>query len=234
MTTVLVLYERTRDPPPWLPLLQHEALFAVSRAILSHDRSEEPARSGHVLLAPANLDILPLLAIAARDFAAFVEPEGRERPTAPIVLYEDGSLEETSEDMDEMRALFHPAWFLRSGLGLREAMAHHAPEVCIVLGDLRQAIAERGELMRDVRRIVYFEHLLTSELARVPANLRERLVAPDRLLQDRIEGGRVEGGRPSRSTWDTLRLEGEGFDLEPFVAFGPAIEMAILGGDDIE
>jgi hypothetical protein len=231
MTTVLVLYEKAVDPRPWVPLLQHEALLAASRAILSHDRSEEPARSEHVLLVPANLDILPLLATAARDFATFAEPEGRERPTAPIVLYEDGTLEEMPEDMDEMQLLFHPAWFERPRLGLQDTVAQRRPEVCVVLGDLRRTIIQRGEVLRNVGRIVYFEHLTTSGLEGVPANLRERLIAADRRLQDRVERGRSEGEHPSQSLWESMRLEGEELDLEPFVAFGAAIEMTILSED---
>jgi hypothetical protein len=232
MTTILALYEKPIEPvPSWVPLLQQQALLAASRAILSDDRSAEPARSQHVLLVPANLDLLPLLTIAARDFATFAEPEAPERPVAPIVLYEDGSLEDMPDGMDEMELLFHPAWFQRPRSSLAETVTEHRPRVCVVLGDVRSIIVQRGELLRNVERIVYFEHLARSGLEGVPERLRGRLIAADGHLQGLIERARSEGEHPSPSTWDSMLREGEEFDLEPFVAFGPAIEMAMLSDD---
>jgi hypothetical protein len=91
-------------------------------------------------------------------------------------------------------------------------------------------IARRlSDLPRGFQRIVHFEHLAVerrTERLRLPGEA----VAADNLLDERIRsiGRELERGPASVSTWQRLLGEGEGPDLEPFVAFGPAIEMSLL------
>jgi hypothetical protein len=230
MAGFVLIYER---PPArehsWIPLLQHQATIAVARAILSDAQSEVPALSRHVLLVPAELDILPLLAIVARDFASFAEPEGEERSRAPFLVYDDQRWQGDAEGMEEMQYLLHPAWFRRLGLSLSEAVSEFRPENCIVMGDPGQIARRLADLPRGFQRIVHFEHLAVEggvERLRLPGEA----VAADRLLDDRIRsiGREIERGPASTSMWQTLLSEGDAPDLEPFVAFGPATEMSLL------
>src|ERR1043166_1090625 len=123
MAGFLLVYERAPAAEhSWIPLLQHQATIAVARAILSDAEAEVPALSRHLLLVPADLDLLPLLAIVARDFASFAEPEGQERPRAPFLVYDDERWEDDTEGLEEMRHLLHAAWFQRLRLPLANAV----------------------------------------------------------------------------------------------------------------
>jgi hypothetical protein len=233
MAGFLLVYER---PPArehsWIPLLQHQATIAVARAVLSDERSEVPALAPHLLLVPANLDILPLLAIAARDFASFAEPEGGERPRAPFLVYEDERWEGDSEGMEEMQHLLHPAWFWRLGMSLPQAVSQFRPENCFMVGDPRQ-IARRLAELPPFRRVIHFRHL-SVEGGVAPGRLPGEAVAADDLLAARIDamGHELDRGQERESMWQRLLREGDSPDLEPFVAFGPAIEMAALAEEE--
>lgn len=129
MAGFLLLYKPLQTSPgSWQPMLQHQAIVAVTRAILTHGTSDAPELSDHLLFAPLNLDILPLLATAASDFADFVEPKAGERPRTPIQLYDDGSWTDDPDGADELRHLLHPSWFKRLGLNLAGTIAEHHPE----------------------------------------------------------------------------------------------------------
>jgi len=77
-----------------------------------------------------------------------------------------------------------------------------------------------------------FEHLVTGD-SREGLKLPIEPIAVDGLLERSIESRAGEGEPASRvSMWDRMLSEGTAPDLEPFVAFGPAIEMAALTDDD--
>jgi hypothetical protein len=234
MAGFLLLYEKlSTGSASWQPMLQHQAIIAVARAILAHGSSEVPELSNHTLFAPLNLDVLPLLAIAASDFADFAEPEALERPRTPIELYDDGSWKDGPEGVDEMRHLLHQSWFARRGLDLAGAIRTFKPENCVVLGDPGLIAARHGRLLSSFRRIVHFNHLVTNSPG-LRAGLPGQPIAADDLLENSIADGirRIDGEPTARkSMWDTMLGEGTAPDLEPFVAFGPAIEMTVLGDD---
>jgi hypothetical protein len=232
MPTFLLLYERlASELGSWRPLLQQQAVLAAARAVLTHDRSEEPALSEHRLLAPCNLDILPLLAITARDYASFGEPEGTERHRPPITLYHDDTWPaETLEADDEMRKLLHPAWFDPPTLDLRSTILEFRPKVCITVADQERTRASILGIDHRFERVVYLEQLSTEQDA-VRGESPPEFVAADAMLRQRIEATAREGV-VSRGMWESMLAEGEAPDLEPFVAFGPAIEMAIWADGD--
>jgi len=94
--------------PSWKHLLQQRVAYETARAVLAGHGNEGPQLSEHVLFAPARLDLLPILALAARDYAQFAEPEGSERPQhAPIRLYEswrgEPPLDDASAAMNSMK-----------------------------------------------------------------------------------------------------------------------------------
>jgi hypothetical protein len=217
MAGFLLLYERLQTHTgSWQPMLQHQAVVAVARAVLTHGTSQAPELSDDILFAPLNLDILPLLAMTASDFAEFAEPEASERPRTPIRLYDDGSWEDDREGADELRHLLHQSWFERLNLDLAGTIREFRPENGVILGDPRQIVARDGELLSSFNRIVYFNHLVTE----LPVLLPVEMIAADALLERSIEGRISEaGGEPAArmSMWDAMLREEPPPDLEPFV-----------------
>ena len=225
LETFLLLYE----PIParsgsWMVLLQQQAVAAAVRAVLADQQEQTPAWSGNLLLAPCDIEILPLLALAAHDFASFAEPEARERPQAPIILYNEGSWPpEVAGDPEEMRHLLHPAWFVVQDLALNEAVLALKPRTCISVMSARRTRNRLAEISWTFERVVYFETLSVDGDER-PSDLPASFSAADRQLAGRISrSARVPG------IWESMLGEGESPDLEPFIAFGAAVEMAIWG-----
>lgn len=230
----VLLYEKLRpDAGSWQPLLQHQAIVAVVRAVLSHGTSVEPELSNDTLFAPLNLDILPLLALVASDFADFAEPEATSRPRTPIRLYRDSSFISDTGDVDGLRHMLHPAWFETLQLDLRGIIGKYSPKTCIITGDPAQIAEREGDLLASFDRIVHFRHLATrfeASGARLPG---EPIAADDRMDAAIATGMKGIAGDPApRSMWDTMLREGEAPQLEPFVAFGPALEMTMLSGEE--
>ena len=142
MNGLVLSYEKLRpNAGSWRPLLQHQAIVAVARAVLTHGTSVEPELSNDALFAPLNLDILPLLALVASDFSDFAEPEATTRPCTPIRLYRDSSFD--AGDVDGLCHLLHPA--LVRGARPRPPRDHRQispANTCIIAGDPAE-IAER-------------------------------------------------------------------------------------------
>jgi hypothetical protein len=207
-----------------MPLLQQQAVLAATRAVVTNDRSEQPTLSDNLLLAPCNLDILPLLAIAARDYSTFAEPESRESPRPAITLYHDGTWETPADD--DMQRLLHPAWFVPPTMNLKQAARHYRPQVCISMVGAHRTRQLTSDLEHRFERVLYLQHLSTepSTIGGEPSDF----VAADEMLRQQIEASAPAGGE-TRGMWDSLLAESEAPDLEPFVAFGPAIEMGIWG-----
>jgi hypothetical protein len=200
--------------------LQQQAVLAAARAVLTHDR---PVLE-HLLLAPRNLDILPLLAVIARDYARFAEPPGGQPPRVPIALYDDGTWpDEVSEISAEMRQLLNPAWFFDPPTVDRDtAIMNFKPQICISVASPERARVD-ARIGHRFERVVYLAQL-SSEGHPLRGEVPPEFVAADASFRDRIDA--------ARAGWDSMLTEGESFDLEPFVAFGPAIELAIWGGRD--
>lgn len=234
MNGFVLLYEKLRpDAGSWQPLLQHQAIVAVARAVLTHGTSVEPELSNDALFAPLNLDILPLLALVASDFADFAEPEATTRPRTPIRLYHDRSFEDDAVDVDGARHLLHPAWFEALDLDLPGIIDKYRPKTCIIAGDPAQIAERHGDLLASFHRIVHFRHLATRFEAS-GAHLPGMAIAADDRMDAAIatEMGGIDGGLAPRSMWDTMLHEGEAPQLEPFVPFGPAVEMTTLNDED--
>jgi hypothetical protein len=234
MNGFILLYEKLLpDAGLWQPLLQHQAIVAVARAVLTHGTSVEPELSNDELFAPLNLDILPLLALVASDFADFAEPEATTRPRTPIRLYRDSSFEDGAGDVDGLRHLLHPAWFETLDLDLPGIIGKYHPKTCIIAGDPAQIAKRDGDLLASFNRIVHFRHLATRfEVSGAP--LPGTAITADDQMDAAIAAGMkgIDGEPAPRSMWDTMLREGEAPQLEPFVPFGPALEMTTLTGDD--
>ena len=110
-----------------------------------------------------------------------------------------------------------------------QAVAELRPENCIVMGDPRQIAPRLASLPVRFRRIVHFEHL-TVERGVEPLLPPGEVIAADSVFDQRIESisRELTRGPDSESTWQRLVTEGDTPDLEPFVAFGPAVEMSLL------
>jgi len=225
MTAFLLLYEKIWPVArgDWRPLLQQQAILAASRVVLAGEKAGEALLSAHRFLAPANTDILPLLAVVAQEYAKPAEPEGKERPRAPISLYRDTAAD---EPRGEMRSLLHPAWF-EPPMALAEAVGRFKPEICFVAGSLRRAAGQLLEYGRNLRRIVYLE-CLSGPDDMVKDERLPPMVAADAALSQRIGGRALDLDRSGMRKWDAAFPEDVPLSLERFVAFGPAFEMTLL------
>lgn len=225
MQNALLLYEPLPERGnPWLHLLQQQAVVAAARALLAGQEGEEAGWSGHHLLAPRHMDILPLLALAAQDFARFAEPEGLERATAPIVLYDDQPWPPDGIPAEDATHLVHPAWFTPMDQGLFGAVRAVRPAICVSVVSAARTHDVLERLGWSFERGVYFEALSAGEERR--PELPSRFVAADARLDGLARGSPVQG------MWAAMLGEGVLPELEPFAAFGPAVEMAIWPDDE--
>lgn len=234
MSGFVLVYEKLRPHAElWQPLLQHQAIVAVARAVLTHGTSQQPELSDDVLFAPLNLDILPLLALVASDFADFTEPDGTTRPRTPMRLYRDRSFQDDAEDMDGLREMLHPAWFESLDQDLPGIIDKYHPTTCIIAGDPTQIVERDRDLLARFNRIVQFRHL-AARFETPSVRLPGMVITADDHMNEAITTGMkgIEGELAPRSVWDTMLREGETPQLEPFVAFGPALEMTTLSSED--
>ena len=103
------------------------------------------------------------------------------------------------------------------------------PENCVMLGNRQGPQMLPVTSFQSFERIMNFEHLADGRLrcrAELRGGTRRRGQPADRAVGSRIADG--SGGQ----TRDRMQSEGTAPDLEPFVAFGPAMEMAALMDDD--
>ena len=135
--------------------------------------------------------------------------------------------EDDPDDAYELHYLLHQSWFERLDLDLAGTIAKYRPENCVILGDPGEIAARDKQFLPAFQRIMYFNHLMTGSAA--GAELPGDPMAIDGLFERRISGRE----RSSTSMWDTMLGEEPAPDLEPFVAFGPATEMAtLIDGDE--
>jgi hypothetical protein len=225
MTAHLLVYEPL-DAPPSDPrhLLQQQAVVAAARVTLAR---------GHTLLAPADPDLLPLLAPAARDYAGVFEGPGGRRDGPPIGLY---GLDLEPQDEEAPRHLMRRADWFGDVHHLPRAVALLDVPVAFVVADLLQVArdlvqlktalrADGHEIAGRLRKIVYLSALSSRDrglLDLLPPDLFPlRPIAADDLLRARLE--RV--ARTPEIDWiGSRREEGE---REPFIAFGVAFELAL-------
>lgn len=224
MSDFVFLYQRLDAGTDWLPMLQHQAIVSAARAILTHSSSSEPRLSNHKIFAPLNLDVLPLLATVASDYADFAEPEGDDRPRTPIHLYEDEVWKEDGEEADEMRHLLHQSWFDRTQLSLFDLVTGYRPRNCIIFCHPKMLPPVARDVLPLFKRVLTFRHLMgDGGDAGVPDNIT---------MADDIFDSAADAGTASPSAWHSMLIEGTAPQLEPFVAFGPAIEMVSLLDED--
>jgi hypothetical protein len=214
-------------------LLQRRVAYETARAVLAAHGEKGPELSEHTLLAPAHLDILPILAIVARDYAEFAEPEGMKRQRrAPIRLYESprwaqafGEVDEATSEM--MQTLQHPAWF-ESPIPLGRALQSWPADICVAACDpdsLRRLLAETD---RRFARIVIIESLNVREDKFADTDLPGEVVRLERRIGAEMtrHRERLETPQAREGMWRFMMRE-QSFDLEPAVPFGLGIEMVI-------
>jgi hypothetical protein len=230
VANILLVYDVIeRESSSWIHLLQQQAIYDSARAVLASHGDRGPQLSEHTLIAPAHVDVLPILAITARDYAEFTEPEGERRPSRiPITLYADPSWNFAGTSRLLMATLLHPSWF-EVPVSLREIVQRYAPEICIAAGDPTSIAKRLWDLDHRFRQALIFESLMRDgdEMPEMPG----RLVRVERVIKDRAEQHISKlGDQAARNdVWNSMIRHRELIDLEPFFPFGLAIELAIRG-----
>jgi hypothetical protein len=238
MSTVLLAY-----PPlpsavrPWMHLLQQQAVYETARAVLAAHGEPGPELSKHILFAPAHMSVLPILAIAARDFAEFSEPEGTNRPLRiPVRLYTDPSWPpepafplESALLPSMIARLQHPAWF-QPPVPLLEVVHQNRPEVCVAAGDPAAIGRQLQGYDHRFQQIIIFESLIP-EGGTVP-ELPGPMFRLERRINDEVEKhmSGIDDPIARGGVWRSMLAGDESFDLEPFQPFGLGIEMALRRG----
>lgn len=235
-TTYLAYSPLTSRHSAHLHLMLRQLVGATARAVLFDKDGKDGSERTTRLMISAHPAMLAIAAHVARDFAAFVEPEGEKRPVPPVVAVSDGEEEkqgwgtEGREGAAYIDFWLHPA-HIEGPVPLEEALRILLPKVCVVAGDA-DIFAERwlGRATRGAelpfRKLVVFPMFSSRKLS-FARELGVPVTDAETLLKARLERGEVSGP----SFWDRTLAEGEDIKLEPFVAFGAAIEHAIWSGD---
>jgi hypothetical protein len=191
--THLLLYQPIETSGDWRPLLQQQAVLAVSRAVAAYRDA---------LLAPADPDVITLLATTARD-------RSQARPERPVHVYGE-------PDASIQPLLAQTGWFNVVGRSLSNAIQRLTPQSCIILGD-KQFVLENS-VPSPAQRVLYLRALTGRDFV-APASV----VAADADLDLQVGGRSVEGATATPWSFPEVRA----LDLEPFIALGLAFERAL-------
>ncbi|MEI6947335.1 hypothetical protein V9K67_09100 [Paraflavisolibacter sp. H34] len=248
MSNFLLVREKIREPGD-LALLEHQAIAAIARTILAAPDNEGTKLSEHRLLAPAHPDILTILALAADDFSLLIEPESYQpswRP--PISLYWDGSIED-EETANLIEQFLHPRWFniggshpqenrstfLKGKPNLIDIVSEFKPEVCILTGDASGVIDKLMNLNSIFQLVVGFSLFLRDTEDKLRnMQIGETITMADQVFDEAIryamKSMNISAFRPEQGGfWFSLYQNGERRpELEPFIAFGAALETVIF------
>lgn len=217
-----------------MALLEQQAIFGITRALLAEPTDGGMRKSQHKLLVPKHLDILPLLALVAEDFAEMIEPESEEsRPRTPFMLYADEQGESVGEE--SMSPFLHPRWFEHphETPRLHEVLRRYRPNICISTGDPMALVSAAREAGYRFPLVVGFSILSGNDLEML-RRAGEQVMTPDIMLEKAVDAAaremEIPQNHPARTgLWHSLFAEDERpRELEPFVAFGTAFEMALM------
>lgn len=228
---ILLLMERSVKDGQ-LVLLQHQAILSIARAILASPEGKGMVMSEHKVLVPAYPDVLALLAVVANDYSEQIEPENeRVFLPAPFVLYR-GETKDIDSDIDQFS---FPRWFDAefAESDLNKIIYNFKPEVCLMVG------APDLKFFRSLdfrfKRMIGFSSLMRGREAKEFYSLGEMTMADDMLQREMDREVKNQEGGTSRSFWESLFADNEDEpELEPYVAFGSAIEMAMFMPPDNE
>jgi hypothetical protein len=128
-----------------------------------------------------------------------------------------------------MDRLLHPAWF-DAPVPLPEIVERYRPEVCVIAGDPNSIARQLRGLDHQFVQILIFESLMprTTEMPRLPGEI----VRAERLISELVEkhSSRMEDPIRRSGVWQSMLNRDEFLpDLERFLPFGLAIEIAIRG-----
>lgn len=223
-------------------LLEHQAILGITRSILANYSRDGNGMhlSEHKVLVPAHLDILPLLTLVADDYTELVEPEP-ERVTqiSPFIPYSD-ELSEPPTNQILAEQFLQPRWFAsnRERNNLEDTVYIYHPSICVLLGNTRETIERLIRLNYQFAHLITFNSLMVSneELYRLNNNAR-RITIADQQFRDTVVNSMRNLNMPSDDYerigfWsDMYNREERQPDLEPFVAYGAAFEMAMFLND---
>lgn len=169
--THLLIYQPIKAPSDWRPLLQQQAVLAVSRAVAAYRDA---------LLAPTHPDVVTLLATTARDRAQGDPPRsvhlyGEPEPPIRPLLGQSGPFNVTNEP-------------------LRVVVERLAPKSCIILGDKRFVQASMSIVPASAQNVIYLRALTGSDFEAPPP-----AIAADVDRDLRVDGGLAEG--PMVTPW---------------------------------
>lgn len=232
-----VLFLRDKGKKANTLLLEQQAIIAITRSLCSQyfKEGEGMVLSEYRMFFPAHLDILPLIAQVADDFTEMVEPESEKIfRESPFILYWDDRPEGTNDLIEQF---LNPRWFGLEieRMSLEDVLYRHKPEVCVMLGDGKESIEQIRKMDYQFRTMIGFSSLIEEGVLELQyRNLADRLMMADEQFEKRVEGYMKEMDisiRDRRGTgyWSEMYSEEEKMpDLEPFVAFGAAFEMAMF------
>ncbi|HQX53227.1 MAG TPA: hypothetical protein PLR25_25125 [Planctomycetaceae bacterium] len=242
MSTILICRDEHRKPSVEA-LLEQQAILAITRAVLARPSENRMHLSEHKLLVPAHLDILPLLALAANDYAQFVEPEADHlRERSPMMLYHDDSAAESLESHEMTRRFMHPRWFNDQGpVRFHKLIFDHRPDVCVVLGQVSSIMEKMGDIDYRFPSCVCFSTLMHDHADQrdMLGRIARRVTMADEFMAEHLQTAArrmdIQGDPMHKGMWSQMYVDENGKRaehslprLEPFVAFGTAIEMALF------
>lgn len=239
MSSVLILRERSFKPSE-SALLEHQAIYNITRSIVTSFSTEGPTISEHKIILPAHLDILPLIALVANDYTEIVEPEPQRIPReVPFILYDAQGLKE-DEYGSIMTVLLRCNSFITKYLetDLSSLIYDLKPETCIIIGEGTQKLNSLMNLNYSFQHIVVFS-VFSPDLAftKYSSVAKYFTVADETFTTLLREGARkvdiMYENIDQFSQWSRSYANGESKpDLEPLIHFGAATEIALFTDKD--
>ena len=213
--------------------LEKQAILAIVRSFLAGN-NQKRIGDVHSLLVPAHLDILPLMALVAEDFAEFVEPEPDKEPKPmPLIIYYD-QFSRPGKNKALYDKFLHGRWFSLIGqISLREIHSQYRPDTCIHLGRSTEYLREIFNGEYSFRNVVGFSAFMGEENINqdresfqlsMADNIfrRDILRTLDQLKMSEEEMDQLRGWI---SLPDNLNQEER---LEPFIPFGLSTERVMF------
>lgn len=227
-------------------LLEHQAIIGITRSVLANYSQEigGMSMSEHRMLVPAHLDILPLLAIAADDYTELIEPEPEKiNKPSPFILYRDELNEQQMND-GLIQNFLQPRWFGFDSLrnNLQDSVYEYRPDVCVLLSISQETIENLKRLDYRFKHLITFFSLQSARDQKYDSgDIADRVTVADQQFESAVINSIRKLDLPLNNSesfgfWSSMYGKEERLpDIEPFVAFGAAFEMAVfLGNQSIE
>ena len=177
-----------------------------------------------------------LLVSVANDFTEFVEPEQeKEMRQAPFLAYWDDRYED-EKNLSIIQQFLNPRWFQPSGerVTLRDVLRNNNPKIAVVVGGSYEAVDQLSNQDIHFDHLIAYNQLMDQESQSSLKRIAQRVTMADDNFEDTIRRSMRNLGMPNTSIenlgyWSNMYgKEEKRPELEPFIAFGAAFEMAMF------